>query len=277
MAKDKVKEFFSHDYHARSKLAGIQMKHGLEGIGFYWCFIEILHENGGSVEEKRLAGIAYEIHADYDMVKDIVHNYDLFIVKGGKITNDRVKRNLRKRQEVSEARQKAAQTRWSNQSGGEDTPAEGEQDSATCHARQEDSLPSCGVGGFLGADEKEQHEETVKWIKNWNNGRFEKFEAEACEKENFDEHPCWGCRGVFENVIDEASKSPFVRVGRQKIKFTDYARAVQWYLSNRSTLEVLADTLRDVNEKCEAGKVKNRQNYLITALYQAARMHGGGS
>lgn len=44
-----------------------------EGIT-YWCFIEILHESGGSVEEKRLAGIAYEIHADYDMVKDIVSN-----------------------------------------------------------------------------------------------------------------------------------------------------------------------------------------------------------
>lgn len=276
MAKDKVKEFFSHDYHARSKLAGIQMKHGLTGIGFYWCFIEILHENGGTVEEKRLAGIAYEIHADFDMANDIIHNYDLFIVKGGKITNDRVKRNLRKRQEVSEARQKAAQTRWGNQTD-DDPSAEGGSEASPSLPFQDEPLPSCGVGGFLGDGEKERHEEAVKWVKDWNNSRFEKFEKEACDSDDFEAHPCWGCRGVFENVIDEASRSPFVRVGRQKIKFSEYAHALQWYLGNRSTLEVLADTLRDVNEKCDAGKVKNRQNYLIAALYQAARMHGGGS
>lgn len=41
------KEYFPHDYGARLSLRGIRKDFGLQGLGFYWCFVEILHEEGG--------------------------------------------------------------------------------------------------------------------------------------------------------------------------------------------------------------------------------------
>ena len=43
------KEYFPHDYGARLSLRGIRKDFGLQGLGFYWCFVEILHEEGGYI------------------------------------------------------------------------------------------------------------------------------------------------------------------------------------------------------------------------------------
>ena len=50
-----AKEYFPHDYGARSKLVDVRKDYGLEGLGFYWCVIEILHEEGGYIKESRIS------------------------------------------------------------------------------------------------------------------------------------------------------------------------------------------------------------------------------
>ena len=106
------KEYFPHDYGARLSLRGIRKDLGLQGLGFYWCFVEILHEEGGYIKESDLDNIAYDLQVAPELCYAVTHNYDLFTVKKGKIFSERVLRNIKKRAEISAARKRAANERW---------------------------------------------------------------------------------------------------------------------------------------------------------------------
>lgn len=272
----KVKDYFSHDYHARSDLRGILKDYGLQGIGFYWCFVEILHENGGTVKEADLDSIAFELRADSDMCQAVVKNYELFKIRGGKVTNDRVQRNLKKRFEISEARKSAAEARWNSSEASKNASDEDTKESTTIPCPLEE-IASCGAGGFLGAEEKRSHVETVKWYKEWFDERLKQFEAEAVNEDNYDAHPIWGVGNIFKNIVDEVSQYPTLKIARRSIKTSDFLGVMRHFMWSRQHLEELAEVIREVNEKAEQGKIKNKQNYLIAALYQAARVNGGNA
>lgn len=272
----KVKDYFSHDYHARSDLRGILKDYGLQGIGFYWCFVEILHENGGTVKEADLDSIAFELRADSEMCQAVVKNYELFKVKGGKVTNDRVQRNLKKRSEISEARKSAAEARWNSPEVSKNVSGDDTKESTIipCHSEE---IVSCGTGGFLGADEKRSHTEMVKWYKEWFDERLKQFEAEAVNEDNYDAHPIWGVSNIFKNIVDEISQYSTLKIARRSIKTSEFLGTMRHFMWSRQHLEELAEVIREVNEKAEQGKIKNKQNYLIAALYQAARVNGGNA
>ena len=272
----KVKDYFSHDYHARSDLRGILKDYGLQGIGFYWCFVEILHENGGTVKEADLDSIAFELRADSDMCQAVVKNYDLFKIKGGKVTSDRVQRNLKKRAEISEARKSAAEARWNSSEAPRNASGEASEGGAPFPQPSEEIAP-CGAGGFLGADEKRSHAETVKWYKEWFTDRLEQFEADAIKEDDFDAHPVWGVGSVFKNIVDEVSQYPTLKIAKKSVKTSEFLGTMRYFMWSRQHLEELADVIREVNEKADQGRIKNKQNYLIAALYQAARVNGGSA
>ena len=56
-----MNEYFSHDYNSRRdrKMIALSMKHNLEGIGAYWCILEMLYEEAG-----------YMPIEDYERIKD---------------------------------------------------------------------------------------------------------------------------------------------------------------------------------------------------------------
>lgn len=272
----KVKDYFSHDYHARSDLRRILKDYGLQGIGFYWCFVEILHENGGMVKEADIDSIAFELRADPDMCQAVVRNYDLFKIKGCKITNDRVLRNLKKRSEISEARKSAAEARWNSSENTKDVTSESTKDNTTNTIPSEE-IVSCGTGGFAGLEEKRSHDEKVRWYKEWIVERLNQFEADAVSEDNCDEHPIWSVSSIFKNIIDEVSQYPTLKIAKRSIKTLEFLRTMQYFMRSHQHLEELAMVIREVNEKAEQGKIKNKQNYLIAALYQAARVNGGGA
>ena len=87
-----TKEYFPHDYCARLSLRGIRKDYGLEGLGFYWCFVEMLHEEGGYIKEDELDNIAYDLQVNPELCRAVTHNYDLFTVKKGKIYSNDEKR-----------------------------------------------------------------------------------------------------------------------------------------------------------------------------------------
>lgn len=82
-----AKEYFPHDYCARLTLREIRKDYGLEGLGFYWCFVEMLHEEGGYIKETELESIAYDLRVSIDLVQAVIRNYDLFVIKKGKISS----------------------------------------------------------------------------------------------------------------------------------------------------------------------------------------------
>lgn len=65
------KEYFSHDYNARSdpKLRKLLMKEGIEGIGVYWCIIEMLYEQEGILPLSECEAIAFELHTQCERMR----------------------------------------------------------------------------------------------------------------------------------------------------------------------------------------------------------------
>ena len=108
-----MKEYFSHDYKARSdrKLMAVMMKHGLTGVGAFWCIVEMLYEEQGTLP-KEYERIAFELRTEYDLVKDVIEEYDLFEKDDNKFWSITAIDRLNKRISKSEKARESVQERW---------------------------------------------------------------------------------------------------------------------------------------------------------------------
>ena len=85
-----MKEYFSHDYNARSdkKMVVVFMRHGLAGIGAYWCIIEMLYEEGGYLLLNEYERISFELRIDENVIRDIIERTKLFKNDSEKIIDE---------------------------------------------------------------------------------------------------------------------------------------------------------------------------------------------
>jgi hypothetical protein len=72
--------YFPHDYHARHdpKLEKLRICIGLEGVGLYWCLIEMLYENGGYLLIKDQPFIAKALDTTEELLEEVINQYNLF-------------------------------------------------------------------------------------------------------------------------------------------------------------------------------------------------------
>ena len=105
--------YFSHDYNARGdrKLGNLIMKHGMEGIGVFWCLVEMLYEEGGHLplEYDRLT---FELRTDNKIIKSVINEFDLFVNDESKFWSESVLERLSKRYEKSEKARESVEKRW---------------------------------------------------------------------------------------------------------------------------------------------------------------------
>jgi hypothetical protein len=105
--------YFPHDYHSRSdrKLVNLQMKYGMEGVGVFWCLVEMLYENGGllPLEYER---ITFELRTTESVLRGVVEEFNLFQIKDGKFYSDAVLVRLLERKAKSESARKSISKRW---------------------------------------------------------------------------------------------------------------------------------------------------------------------
>lgn len=106
--------YFQHDYNARNdpKLQAVMIKYGLAGIGAFWCIVEMLYEQDGTLPITSISSIAYTLHADEEMLKNIVCKMDLFECNKKFFWSRSVRKRLGIINEISEIRRKAAEKRW---------------------------------------------------------------------------------------------------------------------------------------------------------------------
>ena len=106
--------YFQHDYNARNdpKLQDVLIELGVEGIGIYWCIIEQLYEQGGTLPLRHCKSIAFALHVDYKTIERLVNNYGLFANDGENMWSDSVLKRLDKRKDISDKRKQAAIARW---------------------------------------------------------------------------------------------------------------------------------------------------------------------
>lgn len=96
MANNKDAYYFNHDANARNdqKLLKCRMDLGLEGYGIYFCLIEILRETKTYEIILDYEVLVYELRTDKDKIKQVVENYDLFVVKDNLLYSKSLKRRL---------------------------------------------------------------------------------------------------------------------------------------------------------------------------------------
>lgn len=111
MAKDTL--WFKHDTNSRSddKIVDLQMEHGMEGIGVYWCIIEMMYEQMG-VMRMQCDRIAFELRVDKKVVNDVLQKYGLFQIENDIVTCRRITEEVQARCETSERARVAAVKRW---------------------------------------------------------------------------------------------------------------------------------------------------------------------
>ncbi len=110
MPKDAL--YFSHDFGARNdpKLQEVQMQMGMEGIGIYWCVVEMLYEQGGHLPLSALRGMAYALHTDEAKLRQVIEGFDLFgQTEDGLFYSSSVITRIERKRKISEARRLAGQ------------------------------------------------------------------------------------------------------------------------------------------------------------------------
>lgn len=110
-----MKEYFSHDYSARHdrKIAALIDKYKATGYGIFWATCEMMHEEDGELEldEITYSAISKNVNENKILLKNVISDcveiFKLFVLIDGKLTSNRVKNNLNKRQSISDIRAKA--------------------------------------------------------------------------------------------------------------------------------------------------------------------------
>lgn len=107
-------EFFSHDLHGRNdgKLQRVLMKHGLKGIGAFWCIVEMLYENEGVLMRTECERIAFELRVDCDFILSMIDDFDLFQNDGDVFYSKSVLNRLETINAKRDKAKKSAEMRW---------------------------------------------------------------------------------------------------------------------------------------------------------------------
>jgi len=103
------KQAFKHDYESRNDngLLMVRARCGMEGIGTFWCIVEMMHEQGGKMQITEIPNIAWALNVDVDVVKYVVFDCGLFTNDGTAFWSRRVNATIDHARAVSEARANA--------------------------------------------------------------------------------------------------------------------------------------------------------------------------
>lgn len=106
--------YFSHDYNARNdpRLIRLAAKHGMAGLGIYWCIIEMLYEQAGYLPLIDIESIAYDLHSECERIANVLQNFDLFKFSEDKFYSESVLKRLEKRKDKSDKARQSANNRW---------------------------------------------------------------------------------------------------------------------------------------------------------------------
>lgn len=114
MAKDTF--WFSHDYNSRSdrKLLKLRMKHGMLGIGVYWCIVEMLYEENGYIQINDYERISFELQSNNEVVTSVINDFELFSKDEEKFWSNSVISRLELRKIKSNKARESISYRWNN-------------------------------------------------------------------------------------------------------------------------------------------------------------------
>lgn len=106
-------QYFSHDYNSRNdlKVEGVLLKYGLEGIGAFWCIVEMLYEQGGYIALSEVETIAFTLKTKKELIQGVIDS-NLFTKDNGLFWSESVIRRMKIRADVQDKCKKSALSRW---------------------------------------------------------------------------------------------------------------------------------------------------------------------
>jgi hypothetical protein len=110
------KTYFPHDSNARNdiKLIKVRSKYGYEGFGIYFALIELLFSEDNKLCVDDYETLAFGLNCNADILKDIILNFDLFIVDDNCFYSKRLDNTLDEINKRSLKASENAKKRWSN-------------------------------------------------------------------------------------------------------------------------------------------------------------------
>ena len=105
--------YFSHDYNSRNdeKIKRLIRKHGMQGYGIFWAIVEELYNNANALHLD-YDGIAYDLRTESDIVKSVLHDFDLFVFNGDHFGSLSVQNRINDRKDKSQKARDSAYSRW---------------------------------------------------------------------------------------------------------------------------------------------------------------------
>lgn len=175
--------FFSHDYNARQdpKMQEVLMDLGVAGLGIYWCVIEQLYEQGGSLPLSSIKAIAFTLHANIEDVRNLVENYGLFENDGTEFWSPRVSRQIDGRKKLTEKRAEAAAGRWAKSGKNGSFNANASKTDANASENDANAMQKNENGGFCNAIKGKEIKENKR--KENNNNSLSNAHVCASEEE----------------------------------------------------------------------------------------------
>jgi len=108
----KTSFYFNHDLGARNdpKLQEITMEFGMEGVGIYWCLVELLYEQDGYLLLDKCPSYAFALRCDEKKIRRIVEI--AFETDETRFWSDGVLKRIEITQEKRDKARKSAERRW---------------------------------------------------------------------------------------------------------------------------------------------------------------------
>lgn len=120
--------YFEHEFGSRkgTTLTEITKDFGLEGVGVFWCLVEMFYEKNGVIEENDVEMFAWQVRAEVDIFDRIIDKY-FKREDDGKIYAPNVIERINEREQKllqkSEKARESAKARWDNLKIIDDSPA----------------------------------------------------------------------------------------------------------------------------------------------------------
>jgi hypothetical protein len=105
--------YFSHDYNSRNdeKIKKLIRKHGMQGYGIFWAIVEELYNNANALHLD-YDGIAFDLRTESEIIKSVLHDFDLFVFNGDNFGSLSVQNRINNRQDKSQKARDSAYSRW---------------------------------------------------------------------------------------------------------------------------------------------------------------------
>ena len=119
--------YFPHDSNARNdiKLIKVRAKYGYQGFGIYFAIIELLFSENNRLCIEDYKTLAFGLQCDKDILKDIITNFDLFIIEDNCFYSKRLNDTIQQIQSKSTKASLNAKKRWSNDANAMQTQCNG--------------------------------------------------------------------------------------------------------------------------------------------------------